>query len=468
MSDLFSIDFLLTLLYNWTWGPPLLILIAGVGIYLTIVLKGIQFRYLGYALKVALTNRDDKGKGDISHFKSLMTALAATIGTGNIAGVATAITVGGMGALFWMWMMALIGMSTKYAEALLAVKYRVVDAKGEMSGGPMYFIEKGLGWKWLALTFALFGAIASFGGGNILQANSVADAFKSAFQIDPLWTGIAIALVLGITIIGGIKSIGNVAGILVPFMGFFYIGGSGLIILQRLEYIPQAMMVIIQSAFTGQAAVGGFLGASLVTAIQTGVARGLMTSEAGLGTASIAAAAAKTDHPGRQALVSMTGSFLATIIMCTMTGLVLGVTQVQGAVDASGKVLTGASLTLVAFNSVVPWGGYIVTVGLILFAFTTLLGYAYYGEKCVEYLFGSKSITPYRILFTLVVIPGATLQLDLVWRISDITNGLMAFPNLIGILYLSHVIVADTNQFLKIVEHEKLAEEKQAAQTQIS
>lgn len=445
----------LNTIYRWVWGVPLLVLITGVGLYLTVALRGLQFRYLGYALKVALGTQDKQGKGDISHFQALMTALAATIGTGNIAGVATAITVGGLGALFWMWVTALIGMSTKYAEALLAIKFRVTDKKGEMCGGPMYFIEKGLGWKWLAMSFAIFGAIASFGGGNMLQSNSVADAMHNLFDIDPLWTGIGIALFTGLTLIGGIKSIGNVASILVPFMGIFYIGGASLIILLRYDYVPQTIWMIFESAFTGQAAVGGFMGAGVWAALQTGVSRGLMTSEAGLGTASIAAAAAKTDVPGRQALVSMTGSFLATVIMCTVTGLVLGVTQVQGMTDANGNLLTGASMTLAAFNSVVPWGGYIVIVGLILFAFTTLLGYAYYGEKCVEYIFGEKFVPWYRLIFTLVVIPGATLELGMVWTISDITNGLMAFPNLIGLLYLSHLITSETNTFLQILQQER-------------
>jgi AGCS family alanine or glycine:cation symporter len=442
-------------IYPWACGLPLIVLITCVGVYLTFALRGIQFKYLGFALKIALGSQDKNAKGDISHFQALMTALAATIGTGNIAGVATAITVGGLGALFWMWLTALIGMSIKYAEALLAVKYRITDKKGEMSGGPMYFIEKGLGWKWLAASFAIFGVFASFGGGNMLQANSVADAVKSLFQIDPLYTGIVVAIFTGLTLIGGIKSIGNVASILVPFMGFFYIGGASIVILHRADLIPITFMNIFQQAFTGQAAVGGFLGASVLAAIQTGVSRGIMTSEAGLGTASIAAAAARTDEPGRQALVSMTGSFLATIIMCTVTGLVLGVTQVQGMTDAAGNMLTGASLTLAAFNSVVPWGGYIVTVGLVLFAFTTLIGWAYYGEKCVEYLFGEKVIPFYRLLFTIIVVPGAVLNLEIVWKFTDITNSLMAIPNLIGILALGSVVISETRSFLKGLEQKR-------------
>lgn len=432
-------------------------LLVGIGLYLTFALKGLQFRYLGYALKLVFFPKksDEGGEGDISHFASLMTALAATIGIGNIAGVATAMTVGGFGALFWMWVTALIGMAIKYAEAILAVKYRKTDDRGEMCGGPMYFIEYGLGWKWLAVCFALFGAIGAFGGGNMLQANSVADVMKSMFSIDPLWTGIVVALLTGLTLLGGIQSIGKVASVLVPFMAILYITGAGAILIAHYDRIPDAFMMIIRSAFNGQAALGGFMGAGVLVAIQVGVSRGLMTSEAGLGTASIAAAAARTDFPGRQALVSMTGCFLATIVMCSTTGLVLAVTDVFGTAGADGKLLNGASLTLAAFQSVFPWGGYVVTTGLILFAFTTLLGWAYYGEKCIEYLFGERSIPFYRILFTLIIIPGAILELDIVWKISDICNGMMAIPNLIGLCALSSVVIAETKLFLAIVAKEK-------------
>ncbi len=442
-------------IYAWVWGPVLLILIMAIGIYLTIALKGLQIRYLPYALKLAFGRQHiGEGKGDISHFASLMTALAATIGIGNIAGVATAVTVGGFGAIFWMWVTALVGMAIKYAEAILAVKYRTVDANGEMCGGPMYFIEKGLGWKWLAICFAFFGAIGAFGGGNMLQANSVADVMQSMFSISPWWTGIIIALLTGLTILGGIQSIGKVASYLVPFMGIFYIAGALVILIARFEYIPHAFSMIFSSAFSGQAAFGGFLGAGVMLGIQVGISRGLMSSEAGLGTASIAAAAAKTDLPGRQALVSMTGCFLATIIMCGATALVLGVTDVVGSVGETGKLINGATLTLNAFNSVFSWGGYVVTIGIVLFAFTTLLGWAYYGEKCVEYLLGIKSIPYYRALFTLIIIPGAVLELDIVWKISDICNGLMAFPNLIGICCLASVVIVETKAFLQVLKAE--------------
>lgn len=446
----------LNTLYEWVWGLPLLVLLTGVGIYLTIRLKGLQFVYLPYALKLAFgPQHPGQGKGDITHFQSLMTALAATIGIGNIAGVATAITVGGRGALFWMWITALLGMATKYAEALLSVKYRTMDTRGEMCGGPMYFIQEGLGWKWLAVAFAFFGAVAAFGGGNMLQANSVADVMSASFSIDPVWTGIVLAIITGLTILGGIRSIGHIAALLVPFMALLYIGGGLLILIALYERIPDAVVSIFHHAFSPDAAFGAFAGSTVAMAVQTGISRGLMTSEAGLGTASIAAAAAKTDVPGRQALVSMTGSFLATVIMCSITGLVLGVTDVFGGVDSTGKTLNGASMTLAAFESVFPWGGYVVTIGLVLFAFTTLIGWAYYGEKCVEYLFGERSVPWYRIVFSIIVFPGAVLDLEVVWKISDIFNGLMAFPNLIALAALSGVVIKETEGFRHLLTAEK-------------
>lgn len=448
-------------LYGWVWGAPLLILLVGIGIYLTIALKGIQFRYLGYALGLVFLPqkvKEQQAKGDISHFASLMTALAATIGIGNIAGVATAMTVGGFGALFWMWMTALLGMAIKYAEAILAVKYRRMDSAGEMCGGPMYFIEAGLGWKWLAAAFAFFGAIAAFGGGNMLQANSVADVMKCSFNWEPWVSGVVLTLITAVTLMGGIKSIAKVASFLVPIMAVMYIGGALLILGKFYDRIPAALSMIVTTAFTGQAALGGFLGSSMILALQVGISRGLMTSEAGLGTASIAAAAARTDHPGRQALVSMTGSFLATIVMCSATGLVLAITDVFGTSGPDGKLLTGAAMTVAAFNSAFPWGGYVVTIGLLLFAFTTLVGWAYYGEKCTEYLFGRKSVLFYRAIFTCIILPGAVLELEVVWKISDICNGLMAFPNLIALCALSGVVIAETKAFLKLLALEQQAQ----------
>lgn len=437
----------LNMIYSWVWGAPMLLLLLGNGIFLTIALRGFQFRYLVRALKLVVASDEKKAEGDISNFASLMTALAASIGIGNIAGVATALAVGGLGALFWMWVMAFLGMSTKFAEAFLAVKFRSTDSKGEMCGGPMYFIEQGLGWKWLAVSFALFGAIAAFGGGNMIQANSVADALKNSMGIDPWVTGVVLAVVTGLTIIGGIKSIGKVASYLVPFMALFYVSGGLLILTMFYDRIPQAFYMIFQSAFTGQAAFGGFAGSTMYLALRTGLSRGLMTSETGLGTASIVAAAAKTNEPGQQALISMTSNFFATGLLCTVTGLVLAVTNAFGTVDADGKLLNGASMTMAAFQSVLPWGGYIVTIGLVLFALTTLLGWAYYGEKCMEYLFGVKCVPIYRILFILVIIPGAVLDLELVWKIADITNGLMAYPNLIGVTALSYVVIGESREF---------------------
>jgi len=451
------LDNILQTIYSWVWGVPLLTLLMGAGIFLTIALRGIQFRYLGYALRLAFGLEEKKeGKGDLSHFQSLMTALAATMGIGNIAGVATAFVVGGPGALFWMWVTAILGMATKYSEALLAQKFRVTDKRGEIAGGPMYFIERGLGWKWLAVAFAFFGVISSFGGGNILQANSVAAVIQATFSIDPLYSGIVLTVLIGITLLGGVKSIGRVASLLVPLMALLYIGGALVVILSRVSEVPRAVVEIFTAAFVPQAVLGGVLGSSLLVAIQTGLSRGLMTSESGLGTASIVAAAAKSDHPGRQAMVSMTGSFLATVVMCSVTALVLGVTGVLGLKAEDGSFITGAALTVKAFESVLPvGGGIIVAVGLILFAFTTLIGWSYYGEKCVEYMVGEKVIPYYRVLFTLVVLPGALLKLEVVWILADIANGLMAFPNLIALFALSPVILSETKEFLAILKKEK-------------
>lgn len=450
---------LLDFVYGWVWGLPLLLLISGTGIYLTIVLRGIQFRELPKAIKLVISEEKDKSvKGDISNFESLMTALAATLGIGNIAGVATAVVVGGPGALFWMWITALLGMAIKYSEAFLAVKFRAVDERGEMAGGPMFFIQNGLKWRGLAISFALFTIISSFGGGNMLQANSIAHALHESFAFSPLWVGIVMAAITWITLLGGIKSIAKVACFAVPLMAFIYIGGAMVVLTYHFDRIPEAIWTIFVQAFTGQAAVGGIAGASFLAAVQVGVSRGLMTSEAGLGTASIAAAAAKTNTPGQQALISMAGCFLATVILCTVTALVLGVTGVVGTTDAAGNLVTGAALTMAAFTSVISWGGYVVTFGIILFGWTTIIGWAYYGEKCVEYLIGVSAIKFYRILFTLVIIPGAVLDLAVVWKISDIFNGLMAIPNLIGLVFLSHIVVKETRAYLEQSERDEVSE----------
>jgi AGCS family alanine or glycine:cation symporter len=429
------------------WGPPLLVLIVGTGLYLTIRLSFLQFSMLPYALKLAFTKRpqDDKSKGDITHYQALTTALAATIGTGNIAGVATAVVLGGPGAVFWMWLSALFGMATKYAEAILAVKYRTQDKNGEMSGGPMYYIEKGLGWKWLAVVFAIFGSVAAFGIGNMVQSNSVADAV-STFGINPWVTGAVLAVLTGLVILGGIKSIGRVTAYFVPVMALFYVIGGLIVIIANFDLVPAAVGLIFTDAFTGSAVAGGAIG----TVIRWGVARGVFSNEAGLGSAPIAAAAAKTDYPGRQALVSMTQVFIDTIIVCSITGIVL----VMGGMYTGG--LQGAALTTATFEAFLGSpGAWIVSIGLIFFAYSTVLGWSYYGEKCFSYLFGNSAIKGYRIAFVLAVFLGAGLKLGLVWGIADVMNGLMAVPNLIGLLGLSGVVVAETNIFLKKAREEK-------------
>jgi AGCS family alanine or glycine:cation symporter len=435
----------------FAWGPPMLILLVGTGFYLTFALGGIQFRKLWYSLWLALVKRKDEGNqpGDITHFQALMTALSATVGTGNIAGVATAIAAGGPGALFWMWITGLVGMATKYSEAVLAVKYRITDEEGEMSGGPMYYISRGLGWKWLGSLFAVFAALAAFGIGNMVQSNSVADAVQATFHVPFYVTGIILMIATALVTIGGIKSIGKVTGVLVPVMIIFYTCGSLLIILMNIQAVPAAFALIFKQAFNPTAASGGFLGAGVMMAIRMGVSRGVFSNESGLGSAPIAAAAAQTKHPVTQALVSMTQTFIDTIIVCTLTGLVLILT---GAWD-SGK--TGAELTTIAFQTGVPGGAYIVTIGLILFAFSTILGWCYYGEKSVEYLFGSKAVKPYRYVYILFVGVGAIAKLGLVWSISDVFNGLMAVPNLIGLLMLSPVIIRETLDYFDSERTEK-------------
>ena len=430
---------------GYVWGVPLLVLLVGTGILLTVRLRGIQVTMLGHALRETFARSRENEMGDISHFKALMIALAATIGTGNIIGVATAISVGGPGALFWMWVTAAVGMATKYGEGVLAVKYRVVDENGEMAGGPMYYLERGLGQKWLGVLFALFGAIASFGIGNMVQANAVSGNLKEALGIDPLLTGVVLAVCTAAVIIGGVKKIGNVAAVMVPVMAVVYVCGCLAILVRFAGEVPAAFALVFSDAFTGTAATGGFIGATVMLAIQKGVSRGVFSNESGLGSAPIAAAAAKTNEPCQQALVSMTGTFIDTIIVCTMTGLVLIVT---GAWHSGTEV---AALTKSAFDIGLPGnaGGFIVSFGIIFFAYSTILGWAYYGEKCMEYLAGVRAVLPYRLIYSVSVAVGATVKLDLVWNFADVMNGLMAIPNLIGLVGLSGVIVAETNRFLK-------------------
>jgi alanine or glycine:cation symporter, AGCS family len=437
------------------WDGFLVYVLVIVGILLTIRLRGLQFRYLFYSLKLAFSRHDDKAQGDISQFQSLMTAMAATIGIGSIAGMATAIIGGGFGAIFWMWVVALLGMATKYAESILAVKYRSLDKNNKMCGGPMYYIEKGLKWKWLGVFFAIFGALAAFGGGNIIQSQSISDALFDLAQIPHIATGIILTLVTAIAIIGGIKSLGKINAVLVPVMASLYIIGGLIILIMKIKLLPAGIMLIFKSAFTKEAAIGGFTGVGVMAAVQLGIARGISSNEAGLGSAPIASAAAKTDVPGRQALISMSGVFLSSFIVCTITALVLSVTNVVGDLTASGKLLNGAPLVMKAFKEVLPGGNYIVAVGLILFGFSTILGWSYYGEKCVEYLFGEKSIFYYRAIFLCIVLVGSILSIEVVWPLADIFNGLMALPNLIGLFFLSNIVVAETKIFIDFLKEEK-------------
>ena len=431
---------------GWVWGPAMLVLLVGTGVWLTLMLRGLQFSMLWFALKQAFKPHGKKEdgsdhEGDISHFGALMTALSATIGTGNIAGVATAVVLGGPGAVFWMWITAIFGMATKYGEGVLAVKYRTVNKKGEMSGGPMYYIERGLNMKWMALLFALFGTIASFGIGSSVQSNSVAMSIKSSFNIDPWITGVVLTVLTGVVILGGIKSIAKAASIIVPFMAIFYVLSGLVIIVLHIDMLWPAVDTILTEAFNFSAAAGGMAGA----AIRYGVARGVFSNEAGMGSAPIAAAAAKTDHPVRQGLVSMTGTFLDTIIVCSITGIVL-VMGILSNQSPAGE--TGAALTTHTFNNMLPGpGGWIVTFGLIFFAYSTILGWCYYGEKCAAYVFGDGFVPAYRVIYVITVMLGTVASLDLVWSAADTFNGLMAIPNLIALLLLSKVILKETKDF---------------------
>lgn len=439
--------------HQWLW-QPLFVILVGTGLYLTYKLRGLQFTQLGYSLKLAFTRHDDEAAGDISHFQALTTALAATIGIGNIAGVATAMATGGLGALFWLWVTALIGMATKYAEAILAVRYRVKDARGEMVGGPMYYIERGLGWRWMAGAFAFFGGVTALFTGNFVQSNSIASALHSTFNLHFWITGLVLALCTAAVLIGGIRSIGKVTSFLVPAMAVFYILGSLAVLVLRYNLIGEALGQIVSTAFTGQAAMGGFAGSTVMLAIQMGVARGVFSNESGLGSAPIAAAAAKTDLPGRQALVSMTGAFLSTVV-CTFTGLAIAVTNVIGT-EGSYGTLTGAPLTIAAFNAALPYvGGWIVVVGSLFFGYSTIIGWAYYGEKCCEYLLGEKAILAYRLIFSIAVFVGVFIPIDMVWMLADIANALMALPNLIGIIALASVVAYQTSVFLEKVRKEE-------------
>ena len=436
----------------FVWGPPLLVLLVGTGILLTFRLKLLQVFKLPQALGLIFSAKND-GSGDVNSFKALCTALAATVGTGNIVGVATAIKAGGPGALFWMWMAAFFGMATKYSECLLAVKYRTVDANGNISGGPMYYIENGLGKKYkpLAVMFAVFGVLcAYFGIGTFAQVNSIVEITQISAGIPVVYTGIALTVVVAAVTIGGLKSIATVAAKVVPAMALLYFLTTVGIMIVFADQVPAAIATVLNSAFTPTAAQGGFLGATVMLAMRSGVARGVFSNESGLGSAPIVAAAAKTKLAAEQGLISMTGTFIDTIIICTLTGLSLVVSGVW-----CGP-LNGAAMTESAFTMAFPaFGSILLLVGLVLFAFTTILGWNYYGERCVEYLMGVKAILPYRIIFICLIACGPFLKLEEIWVLADIVNGLMAIPNLIALIALSGVVVAETKAYQKHLAEEK-------------
>ena len=439
-----SVSSLIGQLNEIVWGPAMLVLILGTGLYLMLGLGAMPLHRIGYGFRMLWRGRKSEAEGDITPFNALMTSLSATVGTGNIAGVATAIALGGPGALFWMWCTALVGMATKYAEALLAVRYRETDEQGNHIGGPMFYIKNGLKshWAWLGTAFAIFGALAGFGIGNTVQANSVADALHSTFAIAPLATGIVMAILVALVLIGGIRRIATVAGKLVPFMAISYVLAGLVVLALNISAVPDAIALIVTHAFTPVAATGGFAGAAVWAAIRFGVARGIFSNEAGLGSAPIAHAAAKTDSPVRQGTIAMLGTFIDTLVLCSITGLVIVVTGAW----RSGE--TGAALSATAFELALPGvGSYVVSLGLVLFAFTTLLGWSFYGEKCVEYLFGVRSIIPFRVLWIIAVPIGATAELDFIWLVADTLNALMALPNLLALLLLSPVVFKLTRDY---------------------
>lgn len=437
----------------FAWGPPMLGILGVTGVLLTLGLVFMPWRKVGYGFRLLFAKDDsDDGEGEVKPFNALMTALSATVGTGNIAGVATAIALGGPGAIFYMWLIALFGMATKYAEAVCAVTYREVDQEGKYVGGPMYYLRNGVGkfapelGKSLGLLFAIFGAIAAFGIGNAVQVNSMAAVLDNSFSVPTFVTGIVVAALAGIVIIGGIKRIGDVAGKLVPTMIVLYIGAALIVILLNIAEVPAAIGLIFKHAFTPAAATGGFAGAAVAAAVRFGVARGVFSNESGLGSAAIAHAAAKTNNPVRQGIIAMLGTFIDTLIVCTMTALVI-ITSGAWLLEVDGGGLTGAVLTSTAFDMSIPGGQYIVTIALAIFAFTTILGWSYYGERCWQYLFSEKSILIYRVLWILAALTFANLKVDLVWNLADTLNGLMAVPNLIGLLLLSPMVFQVTREY---------------------
>ncbi|MBN2358326.1 MAG: sodium:alanine symporter family protein [Deltaproteobacteria bacterium] len=445
-----AIENALKIVADWVWGPPLLILLCGTHIFLTIRLRVIQ-RYIVTAIKISL-HREREGQGDVSQFGALTTALAATIGTGNIVGVATAVAAGGPGAVLWMWLTGVFGIATKYSEALLSVHYRVTNARGEMAGGPMYVLERGLKQRWLGIVFAALTAVAAFGIGCMVQANSISSMIKellarfestAGFADSSIWvTGAVMTALTAVVILGGIRWIAKVCERLVPLMALFYVAGCLVLLAMHYQSVPATVALIFKSAFTGHAAIGGFLGAGMREAIRFGVARGLFSNESGLGSAPIVAAAAQTRNPVRQALVSSTGTFWDTVIVCAITGIVV--------VNSGGwqQGLKGAALTQAAFADIPVVGPTVLAIGLLTFVFSTILGWSYYGEKSAEYLFGGRAVLPYRVLWVIAVLVGSVASLPAVWAFADIANGLMAVPNLISMIALSGVLVALTREYL--------------------
>ena len=443
----------------FAWGPPMLGMLGVTGVLLTLGLVFMPWRKVGYGFRLLFDKSEAAGEGEVKPFNALMTALSATVGTGNIAGVATAIALGGPGAIFYMWLIALFGMATKYAEAVCAVTYREVDANGMHVGGPMYYLRNGVGafapelGKWLGLGFAVFGAVAAFGIGNAVQVNSMATALAGSFGV-PTWiTGLIVAALVGIVIIGGIQRIGEVAGKLVPAMIVLYIGAALIVIIINITAVPAAIALIFTYAFTPAAAAGGFAGAAVAAAIRFGVARGVFSNESGLGSAAIAHAAAQTNSPVRQGVIAMLGTFIDTLVVCTMTALVILTSGAWTLTGADGGGLTGVVLTSAAFQSSMPGGQYIVTVALAVFAFTTILGWSYYGERCWQYLFSENSLLIYRGLWVLAALIFANVKVSFVWNLSDTLNGLMAVPNLIGLLLLAPMVFKVTREYFDKAEN---------------
>ena len=436
---------IITTVNDWAWGPLMLALLLGTGLYLTLGLRFLPVRKLPAGIRLLFRGGRGDGSGDISPFGALMTSLSATVGTGNIAGVATAIALGGPGALFWMWITALLGMAIKYAEALCAVKFRETDEQGRFSGGPMYYIKNGLHkrWHWLGVAFAIFGGLAGFGIANTVQSNSVSEVLRESFSVPPLVTGLVLMVLVATVILGGIRRIAVVASWLVPFMAVAYVLMAMIVIALNISEVPSAINTIISGALTPTAATGGFAGATVWAALRFGVARGIFSNEAGLGSAPIAHAAARTNQPVEQGMIAMLGTFIDTLLICTMTGLVIVI------MDVWPTGVSGANLTAMAFSNALPGGHYIVALGLCIFAFTTMIGWSFYGERCVVFLFGTKAIMPFRIAWVLAIPLGTLMELEFVWLVADTLNAFMALPNLIALLLLAPLVFKLTKDYFE-------------------